>query len=265
MKKDTPFSISPTPHLLYLTATLKSVLHKVRYTIEHRRGLTSIIGDVGMGKSSIIRLIYGEYSARTDSHIALITNPNFSTDFGLMKAICAEYGLPPRASMYTQEAELKGWLLKQFAEDKNVIVLIDEAQIMTHKMLERIRTLLNIETDTSKLIQIVLAAQVELKDRLAKPNMKALNSRLFAPSSLDTLTLAETKSMLEFRCEREGEPCPVPNDLFEMIYDTTKGIPREVLKLCDITYELMRLDGSSQFTKELLTEGIGEYKYESKG
>lgn len=259
MKNNSPFSISPNPNLLYLTSELRAVVHKIRYTIENRRGLTAITGGVGMGKSSVVRLIYGEYSARDDYHIALIPNPNFTSDFGLFKAICGEFGLPPRASMYTQENEMRGWLLKQYESDKNVVVLIDEAQVLSHKMLERVRSILNIETSTAKLIQVVLSGQLELKQTFSKPNNKALKSRIFAPSVLDPLTLDETKSMIEFRCEREGVPCPVPPQLFGMIYDVTGGVPREVLKLCDVAFELMRLDEAKEFTPQILNDASKEF------
>lgn len=264
MKTNSPFSISPNPNLFYLTPSLHTVLHKLRYTIENRRGLTAITGSIGLGKSSLVRLVYSEYAAREDYHIAFIPNPNFNSEFGLFKAICAEFGLKPRASMYDQEKEMLGWLLKQLESDKNVVVILDEAQVLNQKMLERVRSMLNIETNATKLIQVVLCGQLELDLMIDKPNNKALKSRIFAPSTLSPLGLEEVKLMIEFRCERQGVPCPVPDDLFTSIYDITGGIPREVLKLCDVAYELMNLAGFKHFDKEIIQDASEEYTHESK-
>lgn len=264
MKSNSPFSISPNPNLFYLTASLHTVLHKIRYTIENRRGLTAITGSVGMGKSSLIRLIYSEYSAREDYHVALIPNPNFTSEFGLFKAVCSEFGLKPKASMYDQEKEMLAWLLKQLQADKNVVVIIDEAQILNQRMLERVRSMLNIETDATKLVQVILCGQLELDQIIDKPTNKALKSRIFAPSTLSPLSLEEVNHMIEFRCERQGISCPVPSDLFASIYDLTGGIPREVLKLCDVAYELMMLAGLKQFNQEIIKDASEEYTHESK-
>lgn len=259
MKNKTPFSISPLPNLLYLTPGLQSALHKMRYTIENRCGLTALTGPIGMGKSSILRLIYGEYAAREDCITAMITNPTFNSDFALFKAIAHEFGLPPKISMYVQEQEMKKWLTKQLAEDKNVIVLIDEAQMLNQKMLERVRSMLNIETDSTKLIQVVLSGQIELIKIFDNPKNKALKSRIFAPSTLSPLTLEETKGLIEFRCSAHNVSSPVPDELLPVVYEITAGVPREVLKLCNMAYELMRLAGEKQLTEEILNDASKEY------
>lgn len=252
MKKSTPFSISPNPASLYLTPSLKSTIFKIRYTIEQRRGLACLLGDIGMGKSSILRLIHGEYDGNENFSSSMIQTPNFNSDFGLLKGICADFGLPPRNSLYNQEKELKEFLFKQFESDKNTVVFIDESQRLTDKMLELVRTLLNLETNTTKLIQIILCGQMELQERLTGKKNKAIRSRVFMAPVLDGLTLAEAKAMIEFRCEREGITSPVPNDLYQPIFDLGKGVPREILKVCDIAYALMLEYDESCFNLELI-------------
>src|SRR5947209_4044833 len=109
--KETPFSISPNPSNLYLTSGLKAAIHKVKYVIDNARGLTAILGDVGMGKSSVLRLIYSEYLSREDATVRLIPAPNFTTDFVMIKAITGNFGLPPKKSRYDQEQEFYKYLL----------------------------------------------------------------------------------------------------------------------------------------------------------
>jgi type II secretory pathway predicted ATPase ExeA len=102
--------------------------------------------------------------------------------------------------MGDQENELRAFLIQQFAEDRVCVVFVDEAQRLPGRQLELVRTLLNFETDDTKLIQIVLSGQLELRVKLMDASKKALRSRIFAPSLLAALTLQETRDMVAFRC-----------------------------------------------------------------
>src|SRR3954468_1945366 len=98
----TPFTTSPNPALLYLTPSLKATLAKVRFVLDYRQGLTALLGDPGMGKSSLVRRLYLEYSLRDDCAAALIPSPNYPSDFGLLKGICGELKVAPKRSMVDQ-------------------------------------------------------------------------------------------------------------------------------------------------------------------
>src|SRR5688500_8980580 len=106
-----PFSISPNPVSLYLTQSLQATLHKTRYVSDERQGLTAILGDVGLGKSSIVRLLYAEYDAREETEAAIIPTPNFASDYAFVREVCGEFGLQPRRSLQAQEQELRSYLL----------------------------------------------------------------------------------------------------------------------------------------------------------
>jgi general secretion pathway protein A len=258
MTTNTPFSISPNPVSLYLTPGIKSVLHKVRYTVDKRQGLTCILGDVGMGKSSVLRLLYSDYAAREDTIASLIPSPSYSSDFAFLKGICGDFGLPPKRSLYDQEQEMRAYLVERFKEKKNCVVFIDEAQKLNSKMLELVRAMLNFETNQHKLIQLVLAGQLELKERLLQEKSKALRSRIFAPSVLDPLSLGETRAMIAFRCDLGEIQNPFPDAVVEQIYTLTGGIPREILKVCAVAYELAQLKGQRQVSADTLEEAAGE-------
>jgi general secretion pathway protein A len=148
-----------------MTPGLAGTIHKCRFVIDNRQGLTVIMGDVGMGKSSVLRLLYGEYAARDDVVATLIPSPSFVSEFAFLKGVCQDFNLKPRRSLYDQEQELRGFLASQFGENVNVVVFIDEAQRLKGPQLEMVRTFLNFETNQFKLIQVVLAAQMELRDR----------------------------------------------------------------------------------------------------
>ena len=234
-----PFSISPDPDLLYLTPALKSTLFKVQHVVENRQGLTAIMGDVGTGKSSVLRRLWSDYASREDDFAtAIITSPNFPSDFAMLKTICSDFGMPRKRSMVEQENELRGFLIELDATGKTCVLFVDEAQRLKGQHLELIRTLLNFETNKYKLIQIVLAAQLELRVKLMDPSKKALRSRIFLPSLLAPLSLPETREMIGFRCDKAGIANPFTDEAVELIYNKTNGVPREVLKVCGFAYVL---------------------------
>lgn len=253
-----PFSISPNPANLYVTPGIAATMHKVRFVIENRQGLTCIMGDVGMGKSSILRMLYGEYAAQEDIVTSFIPTPSFVSDFAFLKGICQDFGLRPRRSLYDQEQEIRGFLAEKFGENVNVVIFIDEAQRLKGPQLEMVRTMLNFETNQHKLIQIVLAAQLELRDKLKDPSKKALRSRIIAPSILAPLSPSETRAMIEFRCQTAAITIPFPDEVIQRIYTAANGVPREVLKICSVSFELMKAMGERNVSLELLEDAVGE-------
>ena len=252
-----PFSISPNPLLLYLTPVLQVTLEKVRFVVDSRQGLTAILGDVGLGKSSIIRYLFNEYDAREDVAATLIPSPNFPSEFAFLKKICADFGLPARRSMGDQENELRNFLISLYSEDKVCVVFIDEAQRLPGRQLELVRTLLNFETDETKLIQVVLSAQLELRTKLMDASKKALRSRIFAPSMLAPLSLNETEEMVNFRCKQAGVRNAFTKDAVESLYTLTGGVPREILKIAAVAWKFSESDGN-KITPDLIDEAAGE-------
>jgi general secretion pathway protein A len=235
-----PFKSSPNPKYLYLTSGLEEVCEKTRYVIDEKLGLTVLYGEIGHGKSTLLRYLYGEYSGRPDVEAALIPNPNYETGLALLKAICGEFNLPRKRAKLDQQNELQAFLLDLYEKDKNCVVFIDEAQSLRGRVLELVRTMLNFETDDAKLIQIVLCGQLELRDRLRDKTKRALRSRIFTASTLDAMTMADTGQMVAFRCERARSPITFPDDAVERIYQHTGGVPREVMKVAGLAWKFTR-------------------------
>ncbi len=257
-KQKKPFSISPDPSLLYLTPSLKSTIHKVRYVIENRQGLTAILGDIGLGKSSCLRYLLGQYVGREDVKMVLLPSPNYPSDFAFLKSLCGEFGLRPRRSMIDQEQELRAFLIGLYEEDKTAVIFIDEAQRLTGKMLELVRVLLNFETEDAKLIQIVFAGQLELRTKLMDESKKAIRSRIFAPSLLAPLSLVETREMIAFRCEQAQVTNPFSDTALDSIYAITGGIPRDILKVCAIAWDMAQVADLSKVPPEIIEAAASE-------
>lgn len=257
-RRISPFSISPNPITLYLTPALEAAAYRINYTVEHRQGLTAILGEVGTGKSSIIRRSHAEFDAMPDVISVLIPSPTFKTEYAMIQGIAQLFGLPARKGTQQHLRELETWLGEQFIADKVVVLFIDEAQKLDHKMLEIVRALLNFETDEAKLIQIILAGQLELRDRLVSEKQKPLYTRLTMPTVLAPLSPSEVEEVIAFRCKHAKISNPFPPDSARQIYDLSGGIPREVLRLCTVAYEMSQIAKMPHVHPDLIDSAFRE-------
>jgi len=228
---ETPFSISPDPRFLYLSAQHHLALSKIRYVIDNRQGLAVLYGDIGHGKSTLVRRIYDIYKSDEAFETILITNPDLPSEMQLLKRITDSFGLDRKRSKLDQMEEFENYLVSQYAGGKNVLILIDEAQMMVGGMFELVRQITNFESHSAKLVQIVMSGQNNLRNKLKLK--KPLLSRAVAIATLDPLTLEETREMIEFRLRVAGrKKLLFEADAVEEIFNLTKGIPREVVKVC---------------------------------
>ena len=250
-----PFSLSPDPRFLYLTNQHKAALAKLRYIMERRQGFAVLYGDVGHGKSTLIRRLFGIYKRQEAYEAVLVTNPDYPTALQLLKRLTDEFDLPRRPSRLDQMQELEGHLIGRFAENRNVLILIDEAQMMRGEQFELIRQITNFESDENKLVQIVLAGQNNLRNKLKLK--RALVSRAAAVATLDPLTPEETSEMISFRLSVAGryEPLFTP-DALSFIYEFSKGVPREAIKACMSALTIGGLMEADLITAEVVRESI---------
>lgn len=226
------FSLVSDPRTLYLTEALNNAIKRVDYVITKRQGFTCIIGDNGLGKTSVLRLIHWKYVDDPNYIVGMIGTPNFASDFAMLKQICNEFGVPAKRSLHEQQNAFTDWLVQRYQDGKNVVIFIDEAQKLKNKELELIRVFLNSETYDDKLVQVVLVGQLELREKLLRKENKALFSRLFYQSILSPLTLDETVAMIEHRCTIEKIPNPFNQSQIEEIYQVSRGVPRDAIKHC---------------------------------
>jgi general secretion pathway protein A len=252
----TPFSISPLPGALFLTPSLKAALHKLQYVISNRQGLALLLGDPGVGKSSLLRRLEGDLAAQTDVKTAFIPDPETSSLYAFVRSICDYYEVPAKRSLLLQKDALKDFIFDQASQGNNVVLLLDEAQSLNAEMLETLRSFLNYESNSAKLIQIVMAGQLELRGRLK--GLRAIKSRIVMNSLLDSMSLQEMISMLQHRCELIGIPLPFSTETLEKIYESTFGVPRDTLKICAAAYELARLSGDATVSTDLVEAVIDQ-------
>ena len=201
--------------------------------IEDGQGLAALFGDPGTGKSSLLRYLASEYADEALYTTGFLTRVDFNSPFAFTKRISEDFGIGPQRSLAAQNSALEDFLMNEHEAERNVILFLDEGHMLSFELLEVIRNLLNFETNERKLIQVVVAGQMELLERIRqKRTMRSFASRIFSPVLVEAMNVDETIAMVQFRCERARIECPFSDEALRAIYSRTKGVPREVLKVC---------------------------------
>jgi general secretion pathway protein A len=230
--KERPFSISPDPRFFYLTAQHKEALTNCQYMITNRVGPVYVHGDVGTGKTTIARRLYQQLLDDPKYIPAMIISPNLKSSNALLRLIMKEFNVKTDKK-YENSLTLFGEFLQDSAvKGKIPVLFIDEAQLLKPDMLELVRFLLNFETNTQKLLQIVLFGQNELATNLE--SKKELKSRMYR-SALASLNRRDMEHMIQFRFQvAGGEKHPFTPDGLDELYKLTLGLPREICKVTDM-------------------------------
>ena len=197
-----PFTITPHTEFFFAGANRGATLEALIYAITHGEGIVKVSGEVGSGKTMLCRVLMERLPASVETIYLAI--PSLNRD-EMLGAICADLGVATES--HTAVALIKGLqehLLRLHAEDKRVVALIDEAHAMPLDSLEEIRLLSNLETNKSKLLQIVLFGQPELDEHLAKPQMRQLRERITHSFRLSPLTLEDVHQYLRHRLAAAG-------------------------------------------------------------
>src|SRR4030042_6107954 len=203
------------------------------YGVEQRKGFVAIIGEVGVGKTTILRS-YLEEINKQQLKIIYIFNTNVSFN-GLLKTICQELELSAKTDdSFEMVNRLHQWLISEYREGRNVVLIIDEAQNMPVKTLENLRMLSNLETSTDKLIQIVLVGQPELEQKLNLKALRQLNQRIAIKTNIMPLNSQESLAYIHHRLTKAASK---DNNLYskralKLIVKQAQGIPRIINILC---------------------------------
>ncbi len=231
--REMPFNVTPDPRFLFFSRRHREAFDHLIYGIEHRKGFIELIGEVGLGKTTLCRAVLNSLSANVQT--ALVLNPSL-TENQLLRAILHDLGISRTARDRLGLIEqLNAYLLAQSRDGKNVAVFIDEAQNLFPDVLEQIRLLNNLETDQHKLMQIVLSGQPELQRRLRRPELRQLRQRVLVRCGLEPLNLAEVGQYIEHRLRVAGaaEPACFHEAAVRMVFQRSGGIPRLINALCD--------------------------------
>ena len=201
--REQPFSLTPDPRFLWLSETHQEGLATLVYGITRRKGFLLLTGEVGTGKTTLLRAALGQIPPQTDT--ALILNTVGLTPIDLLKLIAAEFGIQHQLDSAADfQIALNRLLLDRLRAGRNTVLIIDEAQNLDPDTLEEVRLLSNLETDTEKLMQIVLTGQPELLHKLASPNLRQLRQRIAVEHHMEPLRYEDVHPYLAHRLEVAG-------------------------------------------------------------
>jgi general secretion pathway protein A len=230
-----PFHITPDPEFLYLSPSHKEALGVLVSGVERRLGFIAIIGDVGLGKTTIL---HSYLEQRHDFNITAIVifNPRLSFE-DLLKVIFADLELDSRGlDVRELQEKLHQFLIEEYGAGRNVVLIIDEAQNLPLDTLEQLRMLSNLETGKDKLLQIILAGQTELEELLSRPELRQIEQRIAVRAKLAPLTRKESLDYIRFRLSKVS-PKPGARVFTRMamrsIVKYSGGIPRKINIICD--------------------------------
>ena len=233
--REAPFDLTPNPRFLFLTPRQREVLSNLRYALATSKGFTLILGEAGTGKTTLVRTAMAGIGD-TPSRYVLVNNPTLGRQ-EFYEFLAHEFDLSPSAAASKTRflSELQLDVEARFAAGGLTGLIVDEAQSMPHELLEEIRLLGNIETATTKLLNIVLCGQPELADRLNDASLRQLKQRVALRCELRPLSLDETASYISGRLRIAGG---APSEIFTRetvvaVFQGSSGIPRTINVLCD--------------------------------
>lgn len=227
--RESPFNANPDPHYLYMTKETEEAIAGLVYGIQGRKGFITLIGEVGTGKTTLLNRLL-EWLREQQLKTAFLFNSRINSS-QLFDFILAEFEIPSETRNKSQQLmRLNHWLTERHRAGETAVLIIDEAQNLSYPVLEEIRLLTNLETSTAKLIQIILAGQSELDEKLKLPQLRQLRQRITVRCKTSPLNREQTHEYVAERLRiagADGAPIFSAQSL-DIIYKYAKGIPRVI-------------------------------------
>lgn len=264
-----PFELSPDPYFLYPTPRHNEALANLFHAVSGRRGFVVLTGEVGTGKTLLLRCLF-DLLDRRQVTFAYLFNPRLSPE-DFLHHLLSDLGLPTESSGKSARLRvLNQYLLDRHRRQLTTALVVDEAQHLSAEVLEEIRLLTNLETTSQKLLQIVLAGQPELEDQLDSPNLRQLKQRVALRCRLTALNEEETAGYIRRRLERAAAPGAAVAELFPpaavaAIYRASGGVPRLINTLCEnalVTAYAHQIPG---VTEAIIAEVAADFRLGAQG
>jgi general secretion pathway protein A len=257
-----PFELVPNPRFLFLSQSHRKALSYLRYGLQERAGFILLTGEVGSGKTTIIRDLVGSLTGET--RLALVFNTRVTPE-QLIAMINEEFGLAVDGKdKVALLRELNDFLIAAHSRGGQPVVIIDEAQNLSAEALEEVRLLSNLEADSFKLLQIILVGQPELKGIIAQESLRQLRQRIGINCHIEPLSREEAQAYVYHRLETAGNRDAVNfyPGTFEILYNFSQGIPRLINVFCDFILLAAFVEETRDLSLELVEEVIGDVAWE---
>jgi putative secretion ATPase (PEP-CTERM system associated) len=256
--RERPFALSPDPEYLYPSRVHREALDYLRYGLESHAGFVVITGEIGSGKTTLLQTLLRGLDSQTT--VARIVNTLLEPR-ELIETIMIDFGLEAsNRSKPLMLRDLAQYLVDQRLAGRLVLLVIDEAQNLSVAALEELRMLSNLETEKSKLLQIVLVGQPNLRDTLATPQLEQLRQRITVSYHLLPLDPAETANYINHRLRRAavGAPLEFPGAVTDIIHARSRGVPRIINVICDAALVFGYAEERRQIDLPLMREVLAE-------
>jgi len=232
-----PFELTPDPAFLFSTRRHNEALAALYYGVRRHKGFVVVTGEVGTGKTLILRCLLRLLKQSSDIAYAYIFNSLLSpTEF--LQYIVADFGLPASGKNKSELLfELSQFLIARGAKKLTTVLIVDEAHHLSAEILEEVRLLTNLETPEDKLLQIMLVGQPELDEKLDSPGLRQLKQRIALRARLNPLNESETKGYIERRVYVAGRDSKAgalfPMQTITAVYQHSRGLPRLINTICE--------------------------------
>ena len=256
--RERPFALSPDPDYLYPSRVHREALDYLRYGLESHAGFIVITGEIGSGKTTLLQTVLRGLDGQTT--VARIVNTMLEPR-EVLETIMIDLGLDPAGrSKPLLLRDLSQYLVDQRLAGRMVLVVIDEAQNLSLAALEELRMLSNLETEKSKLLQIVLVGQPNLRDKLGAPELEQLRQRITVSYHLEPLDATETANYINHRLKRAalGAPLEFARDVTDAVHARSGGVPRVVNVICDAALVFGYAEDRRHIDTDLIHEVLGE-------
>jgi general secretion pathway protein A len=253
-----PFGLTPDPKYLFLSVGHKEALAHIHYGIEERRGFVLILGEVGTGKTTLIRHVLKRFGPDVKSVFLFNSSLGFEE---LLQAVLRDLEVPSPSHRRVDLIDaLNEFLLQESQEGRRVVLIIDEAQNLSASVLEEIRMLSNLETARSKLLQIVLVGQPELGERLGQVSLRQLRQRIGLVAELKPLSRKDSVLYVKHRLKVAGARENIFTPLaLRSVYRTSNGIPRLINVLCDKSLVLGYASNKKRIGRRIVRRVAGDW------
>jgi general secretion pathway protein A len=262
--REQPFGVTPDPRYLYLSPGHREALASLFYGIEENRGFLSLVAEPGMGKTTLLFQLLQRWRGHVNSAFLFQTQCD-SREF--IRYLMNDLGLKSDGEDFVRmHSELNEFLFRETLAGRSVVIFIDEAQNLTDTVLETVRLLSDFESAEKKLLQIVLAGQPELEQRLARPSMAQLRQRIAIQARLDALPAAEIVRYINHRLQVAGyggTELFTPG-AFGLIAERSRGIPRLINNLCFNALSLGCATQRKQITSEVIRQAALDLSLEPR-
>jgi general secretion pathway protein A len=255
-----PFNTVASPRFFFLSPIHAIALNKSMYTVDSRKGVSVVWGDIGTGKSTLARIMHEKFLNKGYISV-LLTNPGYVSQNALIRTINEGFTVPTAKSYKDNVDRLKAFLLKEGeVNNKTIVLILDEAQELTLPLLETLRQILNFESDR-KLLQVVLFPQEEFRTKLHDYRTRNFRRRIAYASTLDRMDIETMSQMIEFRwtvASGNKSKHPFTHGALQKIFEHSAGLPSEACILADNALLLAFLHQQSQVTSDFVTAAIAD-------